>query len=192
MKKLTAIAAGFLLVFFAGASFAQKSSPLVLEPGRYSYSFGVPSGWNYSFEQARRRGLKLLYYPEGCLLRDATSTITIGEICRSGCSGKLSGTIQQVAESTRERGSDTRIASAPPLKIRAGGEAEVRIVTHARAPQQVQEALAFIGHEETIVLVVLTTKTPDTWDRDFKAFEDVVRGHQFFNCGRPELAIPCR
>ena len=27
-----------------------SSPPLVLEPGKYSYTFGVPDGWGYSFE----------------------------------------------------------------------------------------------------------------------------------------------
>jgi hypothetical protein len=190
--KLTAVAVGLAWVLVASSAFAQKSAPLVLEPGKFSYSFGLSAGWTYSFEEARTRGLRLLYYPEGCLLREATSVIYIGEVCRSNCSGKLDAAIQEAIEGTRELSPGLSVASAPPLKIKAGGEAEVRILTHPPESGQSRDTLAFIAHDETIVLVALTAKGTDTWDRDYKAFKEIIQGHRYFNCGRPGLPKSCK
>jgi hypothetical protein len=190
--KLTAAALGLVWALTAGSAFAQRSAPLVLEPGKYSYSFGLSHGWTYSFEEARARGLRLLYYPEGCLLREATSVIYIGEVCHSKCSGKLDAAIQEAIEGTRELSPGLSVASAPPLTIKAGGEAQVRILTHPPESGQSRDTLAFIAHDETIVLVAMTAKGADTWERDYKAFKEIVQGHRYFNCGRPGLPKSCK
>lgn len=192
MKKLTAVAAGLVWAFLAGSAFAQRPAPLVLEPGKFSYSFGMSAGWTYSFEEARARGLRLLYYPEGCLLREATSVIYIGEVCHSNCSGKQAEAIQEAIDGARELSPGMSVASAPPLKIKGGGEAEVRILTHPAESGQSRDTLAFIAHDETIVLVALTAKGTDTWDRDYKAFKEIVQGHRYYNCGRPGLPKNCK
>jgi hypothetical protein len=192
MKKLTAVAAGLVWAFLAGSALAQRPAPLVLEPGKFSYSFGMSAGWTYSFEEARARGLRLLYYPEGCLLREATSVIYIGEVCHSNCSGKLAEAIQEAIDGTRELSPGMSVASAPPLKIKGGGEAEVRILIHPAESGQSRDTLAFIAHDETIVLVALTAKGTDTWDRDYKAFKEIVQGHRYYNCGRPGLPKTCK
>lgn len=192
MIKLTTAVAGLVWALLAGSAFAQRSAPLVLEPGKYSYSLGMSAGWTYSFKEGRARDLRLLYYPEGCLLREATSVIYIGEVCHSGCSGKLEEAIQEAIDGTRELSPGVSVASASPLKIKAGGEAQLRILTHPPGSGQSRDALAFIVHDETIVLVVLTTKGTDTWNRDYKAFKEIVEGHRYYNCGRPGLPKSCK
>jgi len=192
MNKLTAAVAGLGWALLAGSAFAQRSAPLVLEPGKYSYSFGMSAGWTYSFKEGRARNLRLLYYPEGCLLREATSVIYIGEVCHSGCSGKLDQAIQEAIDGTREFSPGVSVASASPLNIKAGGEAQVRILTHPPGSGQSRDTLAFIVHDETIVLVVLTAKGTDTWNRDYKAFKEIVEGHRYYNCGRPGLPKSCK
>ena len=188
--KLAAVAVVWALL--AGSALAQRSAPLVLEPGKFSYSFGMAHGWTYSFEEARARGLRLLYYPEGCLLREATSVIYIGEVCHSNCSGKLDAVIQEAIDGTRELSPDMRVASAPPLKIKGGGEAQVRILTHPPESGQSKDTLAFIAHDETILLVALTARGSDTWERDYKAFKEIVQGHRYYTCGRPGLPRTCK
>ncbi|MBI5612775.1 MAG: hypothetical protein HY942_06900 [Gammaproteobacteria bacterium] len=191
-NKPATVAAGLVWALLSCSAYAQKSAPLVLEPGKFSYSFGLSAGWTYSFDEARARGLRLLYYPEGCLLREATSVIYIGEICHSKCSGKLDAAIQEAIDGTRELSPDMRVASAPSLKLKAGGEAQVRILTHPLESGQSRDTLAFIAHDETIVLAVLTAKDTDTWERNYQAFKEIVQGHRYYNCGRPGLSKPCK
>ena len=57
--------------------------------------------------------------------------------------------------------------------------------------RQAREAMAYIEHEQTIILVVLTTKDPAGWTADYEAFRQTVAGHKFFDCTSPNLAVPC-
>lgn len=88
-----------------------------------------------------------------------------------------------------------QVTTGDPVKTQAGGEAQIRILKGARDPRRPSgtdtEALAFIGHKETIILVVLTARDSRTWERDYAAFRQIVAGHRFFNCESKNLAVPC-
>jgi hypothetical protein len=84
------------------------------------------------------------------------------------------------------------VSNAPNIPIKAGGQAEIRVLSGTSDPRRAREALAFIRHPETVVLVVLTTKDVGSWATDYGAFTAIVRSHRFFNCDSPGLAVPCR
>ena len=84
----------------------------------------------------------------------------------------------------------------PPAKTKEGVDAQIRLVKGARDPRDPKagedsEILAFIGHDETIILIVLTARNTLTWDTDYGAFKQLIAGHKFFNCKSPELRVPC-
>ena len=180
----------------APPSSSQKDAPpLVLEPDKYSYTFGTPKGWEYSFEQGQEFGVRVVFFPKGGSFRNSTSTIYVNEIsefCAPNCSGAIPRAIAQEIQQSREDSPSLRVTVGIPLKIAAGGQAAVRILTGLRDPRQVKEALAFIEHNETIVLVVLTTRDAKTWEQDFDVFREIVSGHKFFTCNSLDLAVQCR
>ena len=53
MKHLAFVFVGFVSAFVLGGVVAKKAPPLVLEPNKYSYTFAVPGGWDFSFDEAR-------------------------------------------------------------------------------------------------------------------------------------------
>jgi hypothetical protein len=173
----------------------ESAPPLVLEPNKYSYTFGVPAGWEYSFEQAEEAGVRLLFFPKGGSFATSNSIVYVNEanddVCGANCTGMLARAIEKNIGESREDSPVLQVANANPIAIRGGGTATVRILTGWRNPQQVKEALAFIEHDEAIVLVVLTTKSVKTWEQDYAAFQEIVAGHKFFNCKSPDLAASC-
>jgi hypothetical protein len=170
----------------------KKTPPLVLEPHRYSYTFGIPEGWDFSFDQAQDFGARLVFFPRSGSFKESDSVIYINEVCKANCTGMTRRSIDRTIEDSRDDSPALHVATDLPIKLETGGEAPVRILTGARDPRQAKEALAFIEHEDAIVLVVLTTKDPGHWAEDYAAFEEVVAGHRFFTCDSPELAVPCR
>jgi len=174
---------------------AKNAPPLVLEPDRYSYTFGVPAGWEYSFERAGEAGVRLLYFPKGGSFAQSDSIVYINEVdevCAPSCAGMLQKAIRKIIDESREDSPLLQVAPASPISISGGGSATVRILTGWRDPRQAKEALAFIEHKESIVLVVLTTKNARTWAEDYVAFQEIVSGHKFFDCESPNLAPTCR
>ncbi len=174
---------------------AEEAPPLVLEPDRYSYTFGVPKGWEYSFEQAKELGVRLVFFPRGGSFDESNSVIYVNEAdasCTPSCEGTVARAIEHEIQESRNNSPGLRVATERSIKIKGGGEAHVRIFTGARDPRQAKEALAFIEHNDVIVLVVLTTMDTKTWDQDYAAFQEVVSGHRFFPCDSVGLAVPCR
>ena len=176
------------------------AAPPLIVADKYSYTFGVPQGWEFSFEQAQARGAALAFFPKGGSFDDSSSVIYVNEIgapCSDNCLSPLSQAIAATLRDVKAESPRAEVASAAPVKIKDGGQGTIRILrgaTDPRDPKQGkdQEALAFIGHDETIILVVLTARDRGTWEQDFAAFQQVVAGHKFFTCNSPDLAVPCR
>jgi hypothetical protein len=189
---------------FTGSASSQNGSadsapPLVLGPNKYSYTFGVPAGWEFSFEQARQHGVTLAFFPKGGSFTDSSTIIYVNEL-ENPCSGAcLSPVSQAIAKTLRDAKADNptlEASTADPIPMKDGARASVRTLKGAHDPRDPQlrdnQALAFIGHDETIILVVLSARDPKTWDNDYAAFREVIAGHKFFTCESPYLAVPCQ
>jgi len=173
--------------------------PLVVGPDKYSYTFGVPAGWDFNFDQAHQRGATLAFFPKGGNFNESSSVIYVSTIsgpCEENCMSPLS---QSIAKTLREVKADSpavEVSSEPPIRTRDGDKAAIRILKGSKDPRDPQlkdnEALAFIGHDEATILVVLTARDPKTWNEDYAAFQQIVAGHKFFTCNSPDLAVPCR
>ncbi|HMD38807.1 MAG TPA: hypothetical protein VKH15_05970 [Candidatus Acidoferrum sp.] len=174
---------------------SESAPPLVLESNKYSYTFGVPKGWEFNFDKANDAGVRLLYFPKGGNFNDSNSIVYVNEdddLCKATCAGMLGGTISKTIEESRSDSPMLQVAKADSIPLKGGGTATVRILSGWRDPRQAKEALAFIEHQETIVLVVLTVKSVKTWEQDYAAFQEIVANHKFFNCDSPGLAASCQ
>jgi hypothetical protein len=179
---------------------AEVAPPLILGASKYSYTFGVPAGWEFNIDQARRSGVTLAFFPKGGSFLASSSVVYVNEL-DNPCSGEdcLSPVSLAMAKTLREARADNpevEVATADPIPTKDGGKALVRTLKGSHDPRDPEvrdnEALAFIGHDETIILVVLTARDGKTWDRDYTAFREIVAGHKFFTCDIPNLAVPCR
>lgn len=182
---------------------AQHSSegapPLIVEPNRYSYTFGVPQGWEFSFEQAHERGASLAFFPKGGSFNNSSSVIYVNEIdggCATDCRSVVSERIANTIRTEKDDSPGVQVATDAPVSTNNGGKAVVRLLKGAQDPRDPKAArntaaLAFIAHDETIILVILTARDSKTWDQDYVAFRQVVSGHRFFNCNSPDLRVPC-
>jgi hypothetical protein len=177
----------------------EGAPPLILEPNKYSYTFGVPKGWEFSFEQARERGVRVAFFPEGGSFGNSSSVIYAREIddsCTANCVSAVPEAMATTIREARGESPSLEVSTENPVKTKDGEKALVRILKGARDPRQAKdakdrEALAFIGHDEAIILVVLTARDTKTWEQDYGAFQEIVAGHRFFTCNSPELATPC-
>lgn len=177
----------------------QDVPPLVLKDNKYSYTFGVPRDWEFSFEQAHARGADLAFFPKGGDFNNSTAVIYANEVdpsCEVEC---LSAPAESIAKTLREVKADSpnvEISTGESVRTKDGGTASIRLLKGSQDPRTPQfrdnEALAFLGHEETTILVVLTSRNPKTWDQDYAAFRQVVAGHKFFTCTSPDLVVPCK
>lgn len=177
----------------------KHAPPLVLSDNKYSYTFGMPQDWECDFEQAHARGANLAFFPKGGDFNHSDSVVYVSEIDPS-CDGNcLSPLAQSIAKTLREVRTDSPtvgISTAEPANTKDGTPASIRILKGSRDPRSPDlkddEALAFIPHEETTILVVLTSRNPRTWEQDYAAFRQIIAGHKFFTCNSLNLAVPCK
>ena len=181
-----------MLLLVGCAARARKPPPLVLHQGRFSYTFDVPAGWDFSFEEENRLGVPLMFFPKGGNVNDSNSIVYVNETCSGNCSGAFDAIVQTSIDRARTDSPALQVSSSPGIPLKSGGQAEVRILSGTSDPRRAREALAFIRHDETVVLVVLTTRDVGSWATDYEAFIAIVRSHRFFNCDSPGLAVPCR
>lgn len=181
-----------IIILGLTSAHAQKAPPLVLEADRYSYTFAVPNGWDFSFDQATEVGVRLVFFPEGGSFHSSDTIIYVNEICKSSCGGSLEGAISKSIQDARAGNPKLKIETAPSLKTKGGNAVPVRILSGAQDVRQAREALAFIDTQDVVVLPVLTTKDPKSWEADYAAFRRIVEGFKYFDCNSPELAVKCR
>jgi hypothetical protein len=179
--------------------FSKDAPPLIMEPNKYSYTFGVPKGWEFSFEQAQERGARLAFFPKGGSFNYSSSVIYVIEIddpCTTDCKSAEPKAIAKIIRESKEESPLQQVITEDPIKTKDGDKALIRLLKGSKDPRQSgdvkdNEALAFIGHDEAIILVILTVRDAQTWDRDYSAFQEIVAGHRFFTCNSPDLATPC-
>lgn len=177
-----------------GALTSEPVPPLVLEPDKYSYTFGVPVGWRYTFDipdEPRANGVRLLYLPAGGDYDTSTSIVYVTEPCSAEYWGVLTACIDTVIAESREGNPRLQVDRASPIPTAGGDTAQVRLLSGSSDPRQAREALAFVDHHQVVVLIVLTTKNVSRWRRDYAAFERIVAGHRYFDCNSAHLAVPC-
>ena len=190
MKHLAIVLVGFVSALAFGRVVAQKAPPLVLEPNKYSYTFAVPGGWDFSFDEARPIGARLVLFPTGGSFHSSKSIVYVNEVCRKPCD--LAAEIDRVVSRARAGNPELRVEVPASLRTKDGAIVPVRVMTGARDRRQAKEALAFIQRVDVVVLTVLTTNDPSAWENDYAAFSSMIGGFQYFDCNSPELRIKCR
>jgi hypothetical protein len=181
-----------LLIFSDVTRAADKPPPLVLQPGKYSYTFAVPKGWEASFDAAARLGVRLVFFPSGGNFDESNTVVYINEICKSECGGTLKGAIEQALGDSLKQNPTQITEAVAPLRTFAGTQVPVRVLSGENDPRQAKEALVFIDTDNVVVLAVLTTKNTASWDADYMAFGQIIAGFKFFDCNSPNLAVKCR
>ena len=176
----------FLLLLLPVAAAATEPRPLVLEPNRYSYTYGVPNGWSHDYDAARQTGVRSILVPKGGSFHGSPSIIYVNEV---DCGA--ADVVDCVVDRFRPGNPNLLVTPASPISTTASSTARVILLDGASDPRQAREAIAFLEEEETTVLVVLSTKDTASWAKDMRAFEIVVSGFEYFDCSSPSLAVPC-
>ena len=177
---------------------APGAPPLIVEPNKFSYTFGVPAGWEFDFEEAHERGDSLEYFPTGGSFNESRSVIYVNvfaDDCSGSCGSMLPDSIAATMQSLKAGEGGMEVTTAEPILMKDGRKAEVRIVKGVKDRRDPKftdvDALAFLAHDEAIILVVLSSRDSKTWSQDYAAFQQIVAGHRFFTCKSPGLAVPC-
>jgi hypothetical protein len=187
-RVLTSVAPMFIV---ATVCAAPKAPPLIVVPDTASYTFNVPDGWDFSFDEPVGERIRVVFFTQGGGFHASSTIVYAVELCKRECGDSFDDALRQTIENAREHSPALEVLSAAPLPAGPDREAQVRVLSGARDVRQAREALAFIDTPEFVVLVVLTTQNVSSWDDDYAALSNIVAGFQYFDCNSPNLRVPC-
>ena len=176
------------LTVFAVAAMAEDAKteenkpPLVLEAGKYSYTFAQPAGWGASAEEAQRLKVPLMLYPEGRSFTQTGSIVFIDEYCKTPCQD-LAQPVRSILAFANTRDPQSKAQSLPAMRTKDGSPIELKVIDSTVNQRPVREAFAFIQNPgSTLVMARLAVGDVASWDKDFKAFASALSSFQFFDC----------
>jgi len=156
---------------------AEKPPPSIIEPGQYAYEFALPSGWDFSYEEAREAGVPVVLFPVGGGFHHSKAIIYVNEVKCGPAEA-----IACIVDSFRQNSPNLQVTEAESIPARSSSPAPVLIFTGASDPRQAREAIAFLNERDRTFIIVLTVTETEGWNAAYRAFRAVVRSYQYFDC----------
>lgn len=162
--------------------------PLVVEAGKYSYTFTLPAGWDTSAEEAKRLKVPLMMFPKNRSFTQSASIVFIDEYCKTPCANSAAP-IKSILVHASTRDPESKVEAPLALATRDGAPVELRIINSTIDKRAVREAFAFVTNPgPTLVMVRLAVGDLKVWDRDFQAFIKTLASMQFFDCSTQAIS----
>lgn len=171
-----------------GARADEDKPPLVLEAGKYSYTFSLPQGWAVSEQEAQRLKVSLMMFPQNRSFTQSASIVFIDEYCKTPCANPAEP-VRAILSFASNRDPASKVNTPAPVKTKDGAAVDLRVIDSTSNNHPVREAFGFIHNPgSALVLVRLAVGDVSTWDRDFAAFLSAIASFQFFDCSTKDKA----
>lgn len=190
-RALARLLAG-LPIALAPCAAQAAPAPRVIHPGLYAYRLALPAGWTSAPAQARRVGARLVLFAGGQDLAGASAVVYVNELCKVECGATLASALARTLQDAHARNPALQVEKLPPLHTAAGSAVPVRLLSGRSAQHGAREALAFIDTPRVVVLAVLTSRAPWSWDAEYRAFGEMVAGFRYYDCSQSAPPAQCQ
>lgn len=139
----------------------------------------APKGWLLDNSILSKDGIYAVFYPEGSSLANAKESGTFMYVNTS----KKANPNEDITTLMRNDATDTK-AKVPKAEIHEAEAIKVKDIV-ARVQQFTPgafdrfEAVAYIDSPEVIVMIVMTSKNAQAFDRDYHVFKELVGSYSF-------------
>jgi len=193
MKVLRALALLLLAGLQAGAQQAPPSPSTngggkntdngncgILYGKDHALTFCAPDGWVLDNSIMNDQGVYAVFYPNDSNFLDAKNSGTfmyfnvVGRTPDETVTEMMAGDIKQVKRDAPE----AAIVESDPIKI---GEVSVPVLRFAPGAYGRYEAVAYIGEEKVLVMVVISSKNEAIFNKDYAAFVKLVQTYKWLS-----------
>ncbi len=169
-----------LLIFslaVATASAADDQTGMVYGDN-HAFFVTAPPGWVLDNQSGLRNGVHAAFYPQGSSWRDSPAVMYANGVGRS--SGEtLDSFIADDIQTFRGRSPQIQVKEGAPIKTKDGRIALVRYFSGDRSGNH--EAVAYIAEKSAIIVLALSARTQDAYQRSLQSFEELVRNYTFIS-----------
>jgi len=142
----------------------------------HAFTVCAPKGWVLDNTIMHNQGIYAVFYPTGTTWNRAKEN---GTVMYVNTTRKL-GDNATVAEDTLRHAPAAKIIKGEVIPTQDGdGDALVQKFEHGAFDRF--EAVAYLDSPKIIVMVVMTSASPDTFNRDYPAFQELVKSYRFLS-----------
>ena len=165
---------------------AQPADGLAIVVGETSaWMIEAPEGWDLEVAGAQASGLGAAFIPEGTTWSTAPSVLYGITIPKSSAAGSIETVMQDDSIRTERRRPGTRVQAAEPIGTIEGIDARVR---YCFAPDSSTiEAVAYLDGPTAVAVIVLNTRSIDSFRSSLAAFERLVDSYEWITSDPSEI-----
>lgn len=146
----------------------------------HSLTFCAPDGWTLDNGIMNDQGIYAVFYPADSNFQNAKESGTfmyfnvVGKATDETVAKMMAGDAKQVKHDARA----AVVAPSDPIKI---GDVSVPVLRFAPGAFDRYEAVAYIGEERVLVMVVISSKNEDLFKKDYPAFVTLVQSYKWLS-----------
>ena len=169
-----------LLIFslaVATASAAEGQTGMVYGD-THAFFVTAPPGWVLDNRSGLRNNVHAAFYPQGSNWQDSPAIMYANGVGRS--SGQtLDSFIDDDIQTFRDRSPQIRVEERSPIKTKDG---RLAVVRHFSGDQYGNhEAVAYIAEKRAFIVLALSARSQDAYQRSLRSFEELVRNYSFIS-----------
>jgi hypothetical protein len=142
------------------------------------HAFGVtaPAGWVLDNHSGRSAGIVVVFYPERSSWKNATA-VMYANTARRPADTSLESFITEDWQRFKANGADVKMVAGPPETTADNKQAQVRYFSGDKWDNR--EAVAYIQEDNVFVMLVLTSRTQESYNLALPAFQQLVKSYNF-------------
>jgi hypothetical protein len=179
MKKsiiLPLIIAILLNLMSISAQCGEQDGGIIYGPD-HSYILKAPDGWVLDNEAGVKQGIQAVFYPVGSSWAESKAVMYTRVQDRDNRS--LDKVIEQDLAHSSGDSPTFKATKEPPIISKLKQEATVRYLSGDK--HKSYEAVAYFEEPKLVILIILSSRNKEDFDKSLNAFESLVKSYQFFN-----------
>jgi hypothetical protein len=164
----------------AGGGNGPKDNCGLLYGKDHALTFCAPDGWDLNNGIMNDQGIYAVFYPTGSNFQDAKDSGTfmyfnvVGKAPDSTVTKLMAADAEQVKHDARA----AVVVQADPIKV---GDVSVPVLRFTPGAFDRYEAVAYIGEEKVLVMVVISSKNQDVFQKNYPAFVLLVQSYKWLS-----------
>jgi hypothetical protein len=167
-----------ILLLAAATASAAEGETGILYGDSHACFVTAPPGWVLDNRSGLRDRVHAAFYPEGSSWRDSSAVMYANGVTRSP-GETLDSFITDDIQTFRSRAPQIQIKEGPSIKTKDGRIALVRYFSGDQSGNH--EAVAYVAEKRAIIVLALSARSQDAYQRSLQSFGELVRNYSFIS-----------